>query len=103
MSKPNYQEAFDELQQIVSEMEGGQITVDELSKKVARAAQLIRICKSKLTQAEQNVQEILDTIDKQEIMDEPETSGESESEEENNEQENNENIQMGEEDEFADE
>jgi len=35
--KPNYKEAFDELQVIVSEIEGGSISVDELSKKVKRA------------------------------------------------------------------
>lgn len=69
MSEPNYQEAFEELQQIVSDMEEGQITVDELTEKVARAAGLIRICKSKLQVAEQNVAEILASIESQEVMD----------------------------------
>ena len=47
--KPNYKEAYDELQVIVSEIEGGSISVDELSKKVKRAALLINVCKNKLT------------------------------------------------------
>ena len=47
--KPNYTEAFEELQDIVSEIEEGQISVDELSAKVKRAAVLIRICKNKLS------------------------------------------------------
>ncbi len=72
MSNPNYQEAFEELQQIVSDLEDGQVTVDELSEKVSRAALLIKICKSKLTQAEQNVQEILESMDRQDVIDEPE-------------------------------
>ena len=43
-----YTEAFEELQQIVREMEDGEITVDELSVKVKRATELIKICKNKL-------------------------------------------------------
>ena len=39
----NYTEAFHELQQIVDEIEKGEISVDDLSTKVKRAAELIRI------------------------------------------------------------
>jgi exodeoxyribonuclease VII small subunit len=60
---PNYAEAFDELQQIVSEIEEGQISVDELSEKVKRAALLIRICKAKLTSTEEDVNKILKDLD----------------------------------------
>lgn len=56
---PNYAEAFEELQQIVSDIEEGQISVDELSEKVKRAALLIRICKTKLTSTEEDVNRIL--------------------------------------------
>ena len=55
----NYSDAFDELQMIVSEIEQGQISVDELSEKVKRAALLIRICKTKLTTTEEDVNQIL--------------------------------------------
>lgn len=55
----NYTEAFEELQQIVAEIESGEITVDDLSKKVKRAAALIRICKNKLTATESDVNQIL--------------------------------------------
>lgn len=58
-----YTEAFNELQQIVSEIEGGEITVDDLSIKVKRAAELIRICKNKLTTTEENVNEILKELE----------------------------------------
>ena len=57
--KIKYQEAFEELQQIVTDIEEGEISVDELSEKVKRAAQLIKICKTKLTQTEANVDQIL--------------------------------------------
>ena len=51
MSKePNYTEAFEELQEIVLEIEQGEISVDALSEKVKRAAVLIKICKAKLYQ-----------------------------------------------------
>ena len=56
---PTYTEAFEELQQIVSEIEEGQISVDELSEKVKRAAQLIKICKAKLSSTEEDVNKIL--------------------------------------------
>ena len=61
--QPNYAEAFEELQQIVSEIEEGQISVDELSEKVKRAAALINICKAKLTSTEEDVNKILKDLD----------------------------------------
>ena len=45
----NYTEAFEELQTIVADIEEGEISVDELSLKVKRAAELIKLCKHKLT------------------------------------------------------
>jgi len=59
----NYTEAFEELQEIVSEIEQGEITVDELSEKVKRAAMLIRICKTKLSTTEEDVNKILKELD----------------------------------------
>lgn len=59
----NYTEAFNELQAIVSEMEEGEISVDELSEKVKRAAMLIRICKAKLAATEEDVSKILKELD----------------------------------------
>lgn len=61
--QPNYAEAFDELQKIVSDIEDGQISVDELSDKVKRAAVLINICKAKLTSTEDDVNRILKDLD----------------------------------------
>lgn len=58
-----YNDAFDELQRIVSEIEEGQISVDELAEKVKRAAFLIKICKTKLTSTEEDVNRILKELD----------------------------------------
>lgn len=60
---PNYTEAFEELQRIIGEIEKGEITVDELSEKVKRAAVLIRICKEKLTATEGDVNKILEELE----------------------------------------
>lgn len=61
--EPSYTEAFEELQQIVADIEDGQISVDELSEKVKRAAHLINICKSKLSSTEEDVNRILKDLD----------------------------------------
>ncbi|MEN9998166.1 MAG: exodeoxyribonuclease small subunit [Bacteroidota bacterium] len=59
----NYTAAFEELQQIVRDMEDGEITVDELALKVKRAAELIKICKNKLTSTEEDVNLILKELE----------------------------------------
>jgi exodeoxyribonuclease VII small subunit len=61
--KINYTEAFEELQSIVSEIEEGEISVDELSAKVKRATHLIKICKDKLTTTEEDVNKILKELE----------------------------------------
>ena len=61
--KINYTNAFIELQEIVSQIEEGEISVDELSEKVKRAAKLIKICKTKLTTTEEDVDKILKELD----------------------------------------
>ncbi len=103
MSELNYQEAFEELQQIVTEMEEGQITVDELTEKVSRAAVLIKVCKEKLNMAEQNVQEILSSIESQEIMDSTAASNDEDNsaEEDDNANEDDQSEDRSEEDDDA--
>lgn len=62
-TKITYTAAFEELQTIVGEIEEGEITVDELSEKVKRAAELIKICKEKLSSTEEDVNKILKEMD----------------------------------------
>lgn len=61
--EPNYADAFEELQQIVAQIEDGQISVDELSEKVKRAAYLISLCKARLSSTEEDVNKILKDLD----------------------------------------
>jgi exodeoxyribonuclease VII small subunit len=64
MSKEiKYTEAFEELQQIVADLEDGEISVDELSVKVKRASELIKVCKTKLTSTEEDVNQILKELE----------------------------------------
>lgn len=61
--QPTYTKAFEELQQIVADIEDGEISVDELGVKVKRASELIKICKEKLASTEEDVQEILKELE----------------------------------------
>lgn len=54
-----YEEAYDELEQIVMSIEEGGIDVDELSDKVKRASKLIQLCSAKLKATEEEVEKIL--------------------------------------------
>ncbi|MDY0077371.1 MAG: exodeoxyribonuclease VII small subunit [Bacteroidales bacterium] len=60
--KTSYTEAYEELQQIVSELEQGEISIDLLSEKVKRASELIAICKQKLYATELDVKQVLKTL-----------------------------------------
>lgn len=60
--KISYTEAMKELEAIVAEIEQGEITIDILSEKVKRASELIRICKTKLTTTESDVNKILEEL-----------------------------------------
>lgn len=59
----DYKEASEELQKIVTEIEGGKIGVDDLSEKVKRAAQLIKMCKDKLADTEGDINKILTELE----------------------------------------
>ncbi len=61
-----YTEAFQELQDIVAEIEKGETTVDVLSQKLKRASELIQLCKKTLRETEGDVNSILQELAKQE-------------------------------------
>ncbi|MBR1992351.1 MAG: exodeoxyribonuclease VII small subunit [Bacteroidales bacterium] len=58
-SKLTYTDAFEELQKIVKKMENADISVDELTKNIERASELIKICKEKLSKTEAEVNKII--------------------------------------------
>jgi exodeoxyribonuclease VII small subunit len=59
MEEQSYSKAIEELETIVAEIENENISVDELSAKVKRAAELIRICKTVLYKTEEEVNAVL--------------------------------------------
>ena len=63
MTPESYSLAFEELQRIVTEMERGDVGIDELSVNVKRAAELIQYCKNKLKATELDVAEILKQLE----------------------------------------
>jgi exodeoxyribonuclease VII small subunit len=50
-----YEKALAELQGIVNAMESGETSIDDLSAKVERAAELIRFCQEKLRQTNEKI------------------------------------------------
>lgn len=55
----SYEAAYQELMEIVQDIENGDISVDVLSEKVKRASVLLKYCKEKLHQTEVDVDQIL--------------------------------------------
>jgi exodeoxyribonuclease VII small subunit len=62
--KASYEKQVEELESIIEEMESGEISIDQLSAKVKRAAQLIKSCREVLENTESEVDEILKGINK---------------------------------------
>ncbi len=65
MVPESYSLAFEELQRIVSEMERGDIGIDELAVNVKRASELIQFCRNKLKTTEMDVAEILKQLEEE--------------------------------------
>ncbi|GAB5551142.1 MAG: hypothetical protein Sapg2KO_07330 [Saprospiraceae bacterium] len=62
MSKQStYDEAVKELQVIVEQLQNNEISMDELSAKVKRAAALIKYCQNKLRSTEEDIQNLFGT------------------------------------------
>jgi exodeoxyribonuclease VII small subunit len=55
MKEPTYSAAFEELKEIVDQLEHDDISVDELTEKMKRATVLLKICRDKLTKTEEEV------------------------------------------------
>jgi exodeoxyribonuclease VII small subunit len=55
----SYDAAMQELQTLVGQLQNDQISVDDLAEKVRRASELIRACREKLRQTEEEVTDAL--------------------------------------------
>lgn len=61
--KISFNEAIKELEMILEQIESGEPDVDELSGKVKRASELIKICRKKLKSTEEEIGKILEEME----------------------------------------
>ena len=61
--KMTYSKAKKELEEIVLEVESGELDVDMLTEKVKRASELISFCKQKKKKTDTELQKILEDIE----------------------------------------
>lgn len=57
-----YRKAFEELQEITKAIESEEVPVDDLAKKVKRAAELLEICNARLKAIKEEVNKIIERI-----------------------------------------
>ncbi len=61
MSKQiNYEEAMNRLEDIVLQMEQGELDIDSLAKQLTEAKKLIKLCEDKLTATNDKIEKILE-------------------------------------------
>ena len=58
--KQSYENAINELESILGKMENDELIIDELSKEIKRASELIKFCKTQLKSTESDIKNILD-------------------------------------------
>lgn len=61
--KINYREAITEIEETIQAIENEELDVDQLSDKVKRVSELLKICKEKLHNTEKEVENILNEMD----------------------------------------
>ncbi|WP_291862078.1 exodeoxyribonuclease VII small subunit [Marinilabilia sp.] len=57
--KQTYNQAIAEIEEILEKMENEELDVDELSDKVKRVSELVRFCRNKLKNTEEEVEKVL--------------------------------------------
>ncbi len=62
---PSYGEAASRLEEILQEIEGDQVDVDELSGLVKEAAELVTLCRGKIQAAEMQVKTIAEQLERE--------------------------------------
>ena len=76
-----YREAIEELETILRALETDAVDVDDLTTRVERSAELIRLCRHKLRHAEASLDRVFDTLDEEDEADELVEEGEDADEE----------------------
>ncbi len=60
---PGYAAALDELDQILRELEGSDVDVDRLAERVARASELIAVCRQRISAAKLRIDQVIADLD----------------------------------------
>jgi exodeoxyribonuclease VII small subunit len=60
-----YRQTIEELETILRALENDTVDVDDLTTRVQRSAELIRLCKQKLRNAEAAIDQVFDTLDEE--------------------------------------
>ncbi|HSL73800.1 MAG TPA: exodeoxyribonuclease VII small subunit [Ilumatobacteraceae bacterium] len=60
---PGYADALSELDGILRELEGSDVDVDHLAERVARAAELITLCRGKIAAAQLRIEQVTADLD----------------------------------------
>ena len=64
-----YRQTIEELETILRALENDTVDVDDLTARVQRSAELIRLCKQKLRNAEAAIDRVFDTLDEEDDAD----------------------------------
>ena len=81
-----YREAIEELETILRALETDAVDVDDLTTRVERSAELIRLCRHKLRHAEASLDRVFDTLDEEEETEETADSEDDEEEEDDDDE-----------------
>lgn len=60
---PGYAQALDELDGILRELEGSDVDVDRLADRVARATELIAVCRQRIAAARLRIDDVIADLD----------------------------------------
>src|SRR6476469_6222248 len=93
-----YREAIEELETILRALETDAVDVDDLTARVERSAELIRLCRQKLRHAEASLDRVFDSLDEEEEEapeDEEEDENEDDSEDEESDDDEHDHLPGG--------
>lgn len=62
-SQPGYAAALAELDGILRELESSDVDVDHLAERVARASELIQLCRAKISRAQLRIEQVTADLD----------------------------------------
>lgn len=59
MKEMKYEEAMNQLEEIVRKMEDNELNIDEMGEQLKQAQRLIKLCKDRLTKTDEEIKKIL--------------------------------------------